>query len=97
MPGYLINQSGGETSNAFSEQNSTDLNQAYDKKFYGFRFNAQTGKLTVDEINDSIMLIRLPEPNVINANDYKTWIWSQNTLTFGWSATQKTNATMEIS
>lgn len=96
MPGYLISQSGSAQVNNFSAQESSDINEAYDKIFYGFRVDPSTGKLFVDEINDNTMSVNLPDTNILNPLDYKTWIWSKNQLIFSWNATKKTNMNMEM-
>ena len=66
-----------------------------DKTFYGFRINATTGRLTVDFINDGSQ-IDLPANDVLKDNQYRTWLWTRNTLQFTWDGTQKTHLLMEI-
>jgi hypothetical protein len=66
-----------------------------DKTFYGFAINAATGKLTVDFINDGSQ-IELPVSDVLKDNQYRTWLWTKNTLQFTWDGTQKTHLLMEI-
>lgn len=63
--------------------------------FYGYRINASTGRLTVDVINDG-STVELPANDVLKDNQYRTWIWSKNTLQFEWSSTKKTHLKMEI-
>lgn len=63
--------------------------------FYGYRINAATGKLTVEVINDG-STVELPANDVVKDNQYRTWIWSKNTLQFEWSSTKKTHLKMEI-
>jgi len=65
------------------------------KAFYGFRINATTGRLTVDFINDGTQ-IDLPVDDVLKDNQYRTWLWTKNTLQFTWDGTQKTHLLMEI-
>ena len=66
-----------------------------DKAFYGFRIDAATGRLTVDFINDGTQ-IDLPVDDVLKDNQYRTWLWTKNTLQFSWDTTQKTHILMEI-
>jgi len=66
-----------------------------DKAFYGFRINAATGKLTIDFVNDNTQ-IDLPVDDVLKDNQYRTWIWTKNTLQFTWDSTQNTHLLMEI-
>lgn len=54
-----------------------------DKTFYGFRLDAATGNLNVEKINDGSPVV-LPQESVIDANDYKQWVWTRDTLTFQW-------------
>ncbi len=63
--------------------------------FYGFRINADTGKFYVDVINDG-STVELPANDVLKDNQYRTWIWTKNTVQFSWDATKKTHLKMEI-
>ena len=63
--------------------------------FYGYRIDAATGRLTVEVINDGTA-VELPADDVLKDNQYRTWIWSKNTLQFEWSTTKKTHLQMEI-
>jgi hypothetical protein len=63
--------------------------------FYGYRINAATGRLTVEVINDGTA-VELPADDVLKDNQYRTWIWTKNTLQFSWSSTKKTHLKMEI-
>jgi hypothetical protein len=63
--------------------------------FYGYRINAATGRLTVEVINDRTA-VELPANDVVKNNQYRTWIWTKNTLQFTWSSTKKTHLKMEI-
>lgn len=67
----------------------------FDKTFYGFKVNRDTGKLTVEVINDGSP-VELPVDDVIDYDDYKTWFWSKNTVQFSWRASKKTHLLMEI-
>ena len=63
--------------------------------FYGYRIDAQTGRLTVEIINDGTA-VELPADDVLKDNQYRTWIWSKNTLQFEWRDPKKTHLQMEI-
>jgi len=54
-----------------------------DKTFYGVRLR-QTGDLNVEVINDGTTPVSLPMENAIDPEDYKTWFWSADTITFRW-------------
>ncbi|MDB9857770.1 hypothetical protein OAC63_05220 [Amylibacter sp.] len=51
------------------------------KTFYGFKLNKE-GDLNVEIINDGTTIVRLPEDDIIDDNDYKQWFWSSDTLDF---------------
>jgi hypothetical protein len=53
-----------------------------DKTFYGFRLNDRTGHLDVEVINDGETPVVLPQDGFIDPEDYKQWVWSQDTLKF---------------
>ena len=57
-----------------------------DKTFHGFRLNNQTGDLNVEIINDGQTPVVLPQPGVIDPNDYKQWFWTRDTVRFQWGA-----------
>lgn len=63
--------------------------------FYGFKIDALAGTLSLDIINDG-SVIELPTEVVDHPDDYKTWIWTKNTLQFSWSASKNTHLLMEI-
>jgi hypothetical protein len=52
------------------------------KAFYGFKLDLNTSKLTVEVIFNGNGVVRLPEDDKISPDDYKQWIWSDNTLEF---------------
>jgi hypothetical protein len=52
--------------------------------FYGFRLNNATGDLNVEIINDG-SAVNIPQEGAIDANDYKAWVWSRDTVRFQWS------------
>lgn len=54
-----------------------------DKTFYGFRLST-TGDLNVEIINDGETVVSLPSPGVVDPEDYKHWVWSEDTITFRW-------------
>ena len=55
-----------------------------DKVFYGFRLVHTTGQLVIDVIKDG-SLVKLPDPNIINTDDYVNWIWSSDALSFSFT------------
>jgi hypothetical protein len=63
---------------------SPTLEDIVDKVFYGVRLNDQTGQASVDKIAGD-GTISLPDSNNIRPNDYKSWMWTYNTLQFTWS------------
>jgi hypothetical protein len=69
-------------------QDSTPaLSVAKEKTFYGFKVNHSTGRLTVEQITpESGDVIKIPQADVIDATDYKHWVWNENTLNFTWSS-----------
>lgn len=56
-----------------------------DKTFYGFRYDTNTGRLSVEIINDGETPVVLPQEGIIDSTDYKQWFWSQNTVQFRFS------------
>lgn len=56
-----------------------------DKTFYGFRLHEADGNLNVEVINDGVTPVSLPQDNIIDANDYKQWFWTRDTVRFKWS------------
>lgn len=57
-----------------------------DDTFYGFRLDPLTGSLQVEVVsNDDDGVIKLPQEGVLDANDYRQWIWTTNTLDFKFS------------
>jgi hypothetical protein len=65
------------------------------KTFYGFKYNVDTGRLTVEKINDGSP-VRLPNAEFIREDDYKHWLWTRNTLGFDWNSTAKTRLLLEV-
>ena len=57
-----------------------------DDTFYGFRLDPLTGSLRIEVISDQMDgVIKLPQEGVVDANDYRQWIWTTNTLDFKFS------------
>lgn len=56
------------------------------KVFYGFKLDPQTGKLTLQIIDDDTSAIKLPDlgDNISEADGYKNWFWSKNLVQFQW-------------
>lgn len=52
--------------------------------FYGFRLDNATGDLNVEIINDGSE-VHIPQEGAIEADDYKAWVWSRDTLRFQWT------------
>lgn len=52
-----------------------------DKTFYGFRLDPDTGNLNIEIINGESP-VELPQEGIIDKYDYKTWVWSRDTLKF---------------
>jgi len=52
------------------------------KTLYGFRLNSATGHLCIEVIKGGIDPVVLPQDGFIDANDYKQWVWSEDTLQF---------------
>jgi hypothetical protein len=74
----------------------TELDVA-EKTFYGFKVDKDTGRLTLDIVNNAHPgVIELPADDILKDDQYKTWLWTKNTLQFEWSDTQKTHLKMEI-
>lgn len=53
-----------------------------DKVFYGFRLNNQMGELIVDAIDDDSLVISTGEPDVIDPEAYKAFMWSADSYDF---------------
>ena len=66
-----------------------------DKTFYGFRLNPDTGKLTVEVINDGSP-VSLPLEDLIRKEDYRSWFWTKHTVQFDWGLEKNTHMLMEI-
>lgn len=63
------------------------------KTFYGFKLD-NNGDLNIVKIDDNT-LISIPDPdNQQGPNDYRHWIWTEDTLQFSWN--NKGHLQMEI-
>jgi|CryBogDrversion2_4_1035264.scaffolds.fasta_scaffold00930_2 hypothetical protein len=66
------------------DSNSATLEDFVDKIFYGVRQDSATGHATIEKIaGDSP--ISLPSATSQSANDYRNWMWTNNTFTFSWN------------
>ena len=61
----------------------TDLG---DKTFYGFRLDVPTGHLNVEVISDGDGVVSLPDPTILRADDYRQFIWTDDTLHFSFDS-----------
>lgn len=52
------------------------------QNFYGMRLDPATGRLTVDVIANGDGVVQLPQEGVIDALDYRQWLWSPTALSF---------------
>jgi hypothetical protein len=64
---------------------STSLEDIVDKVFYGAKVNSLTGQASIDKIAGDAP-IRLPDSYSVNADDYRSWLWTYNTFQFSWNA-----------
>lgn len=69
--------------------------------FYGFKYIPSTGRLTVEKINDGETIVRLPDsssktPVSKRSDDYRDWTFTENSLTFSWDETYKSNLVVEV-
>lgn len=68
-----------------------------DDTFYGFRLNPATGSLRVEIISgDSGGVVALPQEGMLDANDYRQWLWTTNTLDFKFSASNNGHLEMKV-
>ena len=61
----------------------TTLEDFVDLVFYGVRQNTDTGEASIDKIYGDAP-ISLPDEYTVRKDDYKNWIWTQNTFSFSW-------------
>ena len=54
--------------------------------FYGFRLNPLTGGLTIEVIFNGNGVVSLPSESEVKQDDYKQWLWSDNTLEFNFNS-----------
>ncbi len=62
---------------------SGTLEDIVDQAFYGVKQNTQTSAAVIDRILGDEP-ISLPDEFVTLSNDYRSWVWSYNTLIFSW-------------
>tara|TARA_R100001377_G_C3168549_1_gene102197 strand:- start:114 stop:359 length:246 start_codon:yes stop_codon:yes gene_type:complete len=62
----------------------TDTPSLSHQTFYGFKYNVATGNLTIDVIDDDTKVIKLPDPSILDAEDYTDHFWSQDGVSYGW-------------
>lgn len=67
------------------DSNSTDIEDFVDKVFYGVRQNAADGRVTIEKIAGDEP-ISLPDEVTQKPNDYRNWMWTNNTYEFSWDA-----------
>jgi hypothetical protein len=92
MPGFAKQAA---SSSASTNADFFNVDDVADKTFYGFRYNHLTGKLQVEKINDGDV-VSLPDPSVVDANDYKQWVWTRSNLSFSWNNSRKTHLLVEV-
>lgn len=69
--------------------------------FYGVKYDAAVGRLTVEKINDGTTVVRLPDsrseaPVSRRSDDYRDWLWTTDRLTFSWDTIEKANLLVEV-
>ncbi len=62
----------------------SSLEDLADYVFYGVRQNRYTSAVTIDKISGDEPVI-LPDQYAELPNDYKNWLWSNNTLRFSFT------------
>lgn len=62
----------------------SSLEDLTDLVFYGVRQNKNTSAVTIDKISGDEP-ISLPDQYISRPNDYKNWLWSNNTLRFSFT------------
>jgi hypothetical protein len=63
--------------------------------FYGFRYDVDTARLTVEKINGGSP-VRVPDADLLREDDYKQWLFTRNTLNFDWNSNAKTRLLLEV-
>ena len=61
----------------------TSLDDFADMVFYGVRQNTETGAASIDKIYGDAP-ISLPDEKTVRKDDYKNWMWTNNTFQFSW-------------
>jgi len=65
------------------------------RTFYGFRYDVDTARLTVEKINDGSP-VRVPDADLLREDDYKQWLFTRSTLNFDWNSNAKTRLLLEV-
>jgi hypothetical protein len=71
----------------FGQDGFPENGNVSDKTFYGFKLSGETGNLDLQIIDDDSVAIKLPDlqDDIVDKDDYKHWVWSQNSLQFQWT------------
>lgn len=85
MPGYAIDQTSHRN---FIYADEATLDNIMDKTFIGFSYDAETGILNIEEIDDDAVVF-LPQDNILSMEDYTAWFWTKKNLTFSWDTESK--------
>lgn len=93
MPGFAKPEP--TSGSVISSADSFNVNDVADQTFYGFKYDAPTGKLTVEKINDGSPVV-LPTSESVNPNDYKHWVWTRRNLSFSWNNSNKSHLLTEV-
>lgn len=64
--------------------------------FYGFKYDVDSARLTVEKINDGATPVRLPDETLLREDDYKQWLWTRSTLDFSWNSNDLTRLLLEV-
>lgn len=76
------------------DSNSETMEEFVDKVFYGVRLDSRTGRATIDRIAGDAP-ISLPTATRTRPDDYRNWMWSNNSFDFRWD-TETGNLLMEV-
>jgi hypothetical protein len=89
---------GGNGASADVEQKSEDfgLETIAETTFNGFRFDPQTGRLVVEQLDGSTP-VSLPQDNFLRKDDYWNWVWTRRDLAFRWNDNNRSHLLMEVS
>lgn len=53
--------------------------------FYGFRLDPLTGAFSIEVIAGGQGVVRLPSDTILDANDYRQWVFTRAALDFAFS------------